>query len=657
VRERKTEMGAGEMSEQSTEKKKSKKGLMIGVITAVAVLLIGVIAVVVLKKEVYRTLEIIECYGNSAVHRDDKIIEAYEGMKLRSGDHVSVNENSYVRMCFDGDKYVYLEGQALMKLVASGTQKDSRTAINLELGTMVTELTRKLSDGGSYEINSPNTTMAIRGTITVSEVRYELAEAIKEAGSAIKEADILKYLINTKTKMKEPTQKDDEVKKVFEQSMKAKVSSYVQQGKVELTVFEKTTEDGKEKVVATALPLEKGNGVASVVEEIIETEVLNVIEVAEDGTLTVKDTEEAKEIVKGIVVETERKLVETVQELETVVQTNQVDVMENLDEVQLQIDLEELSVSDVKEDLVAIWDKALGNWNPNDEVQSETINPTATPSEVPVATMAPQETLAPTPTEAPVVTEAPTPTEVPVATMAPQETLAPTPTEVPVVTEAPTPTEVPVATATPSPSPSPTVTPSPTPTVTPSPSPTPTVTQSPTATPSPTVTPSPSPTATPSPSPSPSPSPTVAPVAPELPPEEANFTYSAVEDGNIRLDRVQDAAASEIMIPGYVDGNKVVSAGSEIFSGCSALTTVRLRDDVDPESNLLIELITAALPCMKLREIYLPISYEQYLTEDLPIDQVQGVTLSTEGDSMVIRLQTSLLFLAPKLMELMQQYQ
>ena len=118
-----------------------------------------------------------------------------------------------------------------------------------------------------------------------------------------------------------------------------------------------------------------------------------------------------------------------------------------------------------------------------------------------------------------------------------------------------------------------------------------------------------------------------------------------------------DASASEIIIPGYIDGQKVVSAGSEIFSGCSALTTVRLRNDVDPESNLLIELITAALPCMNLREIYLPISYEQYLTEDLPIDQVQGVTLTTEGDSMVIRLQTSLLFLAPKLMQLMQQYQ
>ena len=143
----------------------------------------------------------------------------------------------------------------------------------------------------------------------------------------------------------------------------------------------------------------------------------------------------------------------------------------------------------------------------------------------------------------------------------------------------------------------------------------------------------------------------------QAPAAEANFTYSKVEADTIRLDRVADSSASEIVIPGYIDGKKVVSAGSEVFSGCSALTTVRLQDDVDPESNLLIELITAALPCMKLREIYLPISYQQYLTEDLPIDQVQGVTLSTEGDSMVIRLQTSLLFLAPKLMELMQQYQ
>ena len=149
----------------------------------------------------------------------------------------------------------------------------------------------------------------------------------------------------------------------------------------------------------------------------------------------------------------------------------------------------------------------------------------------------------------------------------------------------------------------------------------------------------------------------MAPVAPELPPEEANFTYSAVEDGTIRLDRVKNPAASEIVIPGYIEGNKVVSAGPGIFSDCSALTTVRLRDDVDPESNLLIELITSAFSCMKLREIYLPISYKQYLTEDLPLEKVKGVTLKTEGDSIVIRLEKMLLLLLPDLKNLMDQYQ
>ena len=63
------------------------------------------------------------------------------------------------------------------------------------------------------------------------------------------------------------------------------------------------------------------------------------------------------------------------------------------------------------------------------------------------------------------------------------------------------------------------------------------------------------------------------------------------------------------------------------------------------------------MPCMRLREVYLPISYEKYLKEDLPLDQVQGVVMTTEEDSIVIRLQTSLIFLAPKLMELVQQYQ
>ena len=188
----------GEAEGSTTGKKSSKKWLFLSFAAIVLIAIVSVaIVMVVKKKESYRTLEIIECVGEGTVYRGEKEIAAYEDMKLRSGDTITVGENSYVRMKFDDDKYVYLEGHALIKLIADGTKKDSRTIVDIELGTMVTEVQNKLSDKSVYEINSPNTTMAIRGTITVSKVDYDIPEIADSTGEAvqIQKKDVFEYIV------------------------------------------------------------------------------------------------------------------------------------------------------------------------------------------------------------------------------------------------------------------------------------------------------------------------------------------------------------------------------------------------------------------------------------------------------------------------------
>ena len=511
-------------------KNKTRGAILALVAASVAVAAIVIIAVIagfaMLKKESYRSLEIIECFGDAKVYRGIKEIDAYAGMKLRSNDHVSIGENGFVRMCFDGDKYVYLEGRALMKLVADGNKKDSRTVVNLELGTMVTEIEKKLSDKSTYEINAPNTTMAIRGTITVSEVRYDVSDSAGTETAVVNEQQILEYLIGQKTETKINSDNEKEVEELLQTGTKTKVSSYVQKGKVELTVYEKkTTEDATDQIQATALPLEAGAGVASLVDRVVSTDVISLLEVKEDGTIAVKDEQDAQEVLKNVVIGKERVTVNSVEELVTAIGTDAVTRMDNLDDVQLQLNLDEESISEKSEEMLEVWNRVIADM-----------------------------------------------------TAASQAT----------------------------------------------------------------------------PSPSPSPSPTQAPV---LEMGASEFAYTVVEDGMISLGAVADKNATVIVIPGYIDGAKVVKADSTVFSGCTALKTVRLADDVDPESTLLIDLITSAVSCMQLREIYLPISYEKYLTEDLPVDKVKGITLTIEENAMVICLDTSPLFLAPQLLDLMEQYQ
>ena len=363
---------------------KSKKTLLFGALAAVAVIAIIAVVVFALRKpETYRTLEIIECVGESMVYRDDKEIVAYEDMKLRSGDTVTVGENGYVRMKFDDDKYVYLEGYALIELIADGTKTDSRTIVNIEMGNMVTEVQNKLSDRSTYEINSPNTTMAIRGTITVTEVDYELPVNADGTAPAIQKKDIFAYLVKKNTGAATSSQEGSagaeaavgsegaealnevlqKVEEYFKTDVKVKASSFVQEGTVEVTTYEKVTnEDGTTSLVAAVVPVEAGKGISMTVTEILPPQVINAITIDEEGKVSVEATEAVEEYLPDITENVaEVKRVETVEALNEVLSTKMVETIESVEKLNIKIDLSQGSISQVIMDTQTVWNEIASN--------------------------------------------------------------------------------------------------------------------------------------------------------------------------------------------------------------------------------------------------------------------------------------------------------
>ncbi len=122
-------------------------------------------AVIVLNsEEAYRVIKVFELEGSAAVEREAGKLDAYVGMNLESGDVLSVDDNSLVRISLDGDKYILLDSGTVMELYAEGSASDSRTTINLKEGTILNEITNALSANSSYEVNTPKATMAVRGT-------------------------------------------------------------------------------------------------------------------------------------------------------------------------------------------------------------------------------------------------------------------------------------------------------------------------------------------------------------------------------------------------------------------------------------------------------------------------------------------------------------
>lgn len=156
------------------EKSQKKKIIII----CLAVLLIAVVVVVALlvpmnKKESYRLIKVYEVDGEAIISRKGVgDINAYQGMVLESEDKV-VLKNGTMTLRLDDDKYVYVEPDTEFQLVATGNSVDSKTTIELNYGAIINDIQNALSDESSYEINTPNSNMSVRGTIFRVSTYYE----------------------------------------------------------------------------------------------------------------------------------------------------------------------------------------------------------------------------------------------------------------------------------------------------------------------------------------------------------------------------------------------------------------------------------------------------------------------------------------------------
>lgn len=150
-----------------------KKNLKYILPIAGIVLVIVVVAVFfLLREEAYRVIQVSKVDGQAEVEREDiGMLDAYEGMLLQSKDNVAVQTESYLYLELDEDKYIMLEPESKFRLEATGNSTNSKTSIYLEEGAIVNRLDNKLSENSSYEVTTPNSTMAVRGTIFRVEVR------------------------------------------------------------------------------------------------------------------------------------------------------------------------------------------------------------------------------------------------------------------------------------------------------------------------------------------------------------------------------------------------------------------------------------------------------------------------------------------------------
>lgn len=118
-------------------------------------------------------VKVVEVSNEAVIERNEESINAYEGMNLQSGDLVSVQEDAYLCLLLDSNKYVYVGENSLFSIESDGDEDSSQTYIELQYGTILNSVDETLGEDSSYEVSTPNATLGVRGTIFGVEVYIE----------------------------------------------------------------------------------------------------------------------------------------------------------------------------------------------------------------------------------------------------------------------------------------------------------------------------------------------------------------------------------------------------------------------------------------------------------------------------------------------------
>jgi len=118
------------------------------------------------KDEAYRTIAVSEANGTTNITRSEKeTFDAYKGVHLLSGDDAKVNASADMTLELDNDKHVYAEEKTHFFLTADGKENSTKTVINLAEGSVLVSIDNKLGAEESFEVDTPNSIMSVRGTV------------------------------------------------------------------------------------------------------------------------------------------------------------------------------------------------------------------------------------------------------------------------------------------------------------------------------------------------------------------------------------------------------------------------------------------------------------------------------------------------------------
>jgi hypothetical protein len=140
-----------------------------------------------------RNIIVDELNGTASVaSADNAESDAYKGRQLISGDVVTVATDSDMTLKIDEDKHVFADSDTRFAIEATGKKKATETKITVAEGCTLIGIDNKLGDAETFNVSTPNATMAVRGTVFKVEVS-------PTAGGTVTRLEVLEGTVEVST--------------------------------------------------------------------------------------------------------------------------------------------------------------------------------------------------------------------------------------------------------------------------------------------------------------------------------------------------------------------------------------------------------------------------------------------------------------------------
>lgn len=123
--------------------------------------------------DVTRQLTVTDISGSAYISRGTRRTNADKNSRLQSGDIITTSENGSLRINIDGNKFVFVEPNSTVYIYFTEIASKGDISVNLTKGAVICQLNEKLKKNATFTLKTPNSSIAVRGTVFRTEFVYE----------------------------------------------------------------------------------------------------------------------------------------------------------------------------------------------------------------------------------------------------------------------------------------------------------------------------------------------------------------------------------------------------------------------------------------------------------------------------------------------------